>query len=129
MSPRREAAKGKPLAPDLLPLPPGDWYAAERVELSNEHTGYVLYDAVGAAWLMIVERKTKRVSEHRMIAAFEKLEGAYEKTTQSRLVPVKDGWELVTSVFLHDLEMDAPGAPNTTGTRTTTLRFSSGMFR
>lgn len=122
-SPRREKPVGTSRA-----LFDGEWYPAERIALSNEHTGYVVYDKAGAASLVIVETKTKRVTERRRLAAFERLEGAYEKTTQSRLAPTHDGWELTITVFLRDFELPAPGAPNTSGTTTTVHRFSRGVF-
>jgi hypothetical protein len=65
------------------------------------------------------------------LAAFERLEGAYEKTTNSWLQQRKGSWELVTSTFLRDFEFEDPGVSGTkniTGQTSSVHVFKQGKF-
>ncbi len=129
-TPRRDPPTGRPLPPEAFGLPAGEWHPIQRLELSKHHTAYALSDRNGTTWLVTVENETRKISNRRQVARIERLAGAYEKTTSSRLVPVKSGWDLTVTVFLHDFELDdsASGSRNITGAETTVWRWRDGKW-
>ena len=120
--------KGEPSA---VELPNGPWFLSTRVELSTQHEGLVVFDAKGTAHLVVREKKDGRVTDDVLVAGIERLEGAYEKTTNGWLMKKGKTWELVSSEFLLDFEFedpDVPGTKNLTGTKSIVRTFKNGKF-
>jgi hypothetical protein len=120
--------KGDPIS---VELPNGPWFLSTRLELSAQHEGLVVFDAEGTAQLVVREKKGGKVTDEVLIAGVERLEGAYEKTTNGWLSKKGKGWELVTSEFLRDFELEDPNVPgtqNTTGTKSVVRTFKNGKF-
>lgn len=126
--PSANTAKGKAL--EKWPLVDGPWYPQVRVQLSAKHVGYVVFNAAGKVHL-VVRTADGAVVQDVLLAAFERLEGAYEKTTNSWLIKRKGAWELITSTFLRDFEFEDPSVPgtkNVTGTKSSVFAFKNGTF-
>lgn len=122
------AVKGEPVQ---VALPNGPWFLSARLDLSAEHEALVVFDAEGTAHLLVREKKSQKVTDDVLVAGFDKLEGAYEKTTNGWLIRKGKGWELVTSEFLRDFEFedpDVPGTKNLTGTKSMVRTFKKGKF-
>ena len=120
--------KGEPVT---VELPNGPWFQSARLELSAQHEGLVLFDAAGTAHLVVREKKGGQVTDDVLVAGVERLEGAYEKTTNGWLNKKGKSWELVTSEFLRDFELEDPNVPgtqNTTGTKSVVRAFKNGKF-
>jgi hypothetical protein len=112
-------------------LPNGPWFLSTRVDLSAAHEGLVVCDAEGTAHLVVREKKTRRVTDDVLVAGLERLEHAYERTTNGWLLRKGAGWELVTSEFLLDFELEDPSIPGTqniTGTKSVVRAFKKGKF-
>ncbi len=114
-------AEGKPLEAKWLPEG-GPWYAGPQLKLSKEHMGFVVFNAAHQAHLVVVAGTTSTQSV--LVATYEKLDGAYEKTTNSWLREVPGSWELVTSTFLLDFEMEQ----NITGQTSSVSLFKKSKF-
>jgi hypothetical protein len=120
--------KGEPIA---VELPNGPWFLSTRVALSGQHEGLVVFDAEGTAHLVVREAKGGNVLDDVLVAGVERLEGAYEKTTNGWLTQKGKSWELITSEFLRDFELedpDVPGTKNITGTKSIVRAFKNGKF-
>lgn len=120
-------AHGKPL--DEKQFPGGPWFPGKELKLSNDCTGHVVFDAKQAVQLFVVCKKV--VTQSLPLAGFTRLEGAYEKTTNSWLTQRDGTWELVTSTFLRDFEFEDPSVPGTkniTGQNSTVHVFKQGKF-
>lgn len=120
--------KGEPIA---IELPNGPWFLSTRVELSSQHEGLVVFDAEGTAHLVVRETKGGKVTDDVHVSGVERLEGAYEKTTNGWLTKKGKSWELVTSEFLRDFELEdpeVPGTKNVTGTKSIVRSFKNGKF-
>lgn len=121
--PSRFPTQGPPL--DEQQFPGGPWFPALRLKLSDDCTGLVM----GAEQrVQLVVRCNGSVTQTVPLASFTRLESAYEKTTNSWLRAHDGTWELVTSTFLRDFELDAPGAPNITGQTSSVSTFKKGTF-
>ena len=115
--------EGKPLEAKWLPEG-GPWYAGPRLKLSPEHEGFVIFDAAQQVHLVVVHTKSHQPTQSVLVATREKLEGAYEKTTNSWLRETPGGWELVTSTLLLDFEMEQ----NISGQTSSVSVFKKGKF-
>ena len=113
--------EGKPLQENWLPEG-GPWYAGLKLKLSADQTGHVVFNAAHEVHLVIVTGSA--ASQTILVATHARLEGAYEKTTNSWLREVPGGWELVTSTFLQDFEM----AQNISGQTSSVSLFKKGKF-
>lgn len=120
---------GAPLDPKLFP--DGPWFAGISVKLSEDFTGYVVFNTASVLELFVYDRKSKKMSERLPLASFKTLTGAYEKTTNSWLIPRDGTWDVVTSTFLLDFEFEDPSVPGTkniTGQESSVHTFKKGTF-
>ena len=113
--------EGKPLDTKWLPEG-GPWYAGPTLKLSPDHVGHVIFNAASEVQLVIVNGTT--TTQSILVATHARLEGAYEKTTNSWLREIPGGWALVTSTFLEDFEQDQ----NITGQTSSVSQFKKGKF-
>lgn len=114
--------EGKPLQEKWLPEG-GPWYPGPKLQLSAEHTGHVVFNGAREVHLVVVD-KSGLATQSVLVATFERLEGACEKTTNSWLRETPKGWELITSTFLLDYEM----AQNISGQSASVSLFKKGKF-
>ncbi len=112
---------GTPLDASWLPEG-GPWYAGPTLKLSPAHTGHIVFNAANEVHLVIVSGNA--ATQTILVATHARLEGAYEKTTNSWLREVPGGWELVTSTFLQDFEM----AQNISGQTSSVSLYKKGKF-
>ena len=123
------AVPGKQLDDKLFPN--GPWYPGARLPLSADCTGYIVFNAAHELQLFVYDRQRKQMTDSRRLAGFKSLSGAYEKTTNSWLLKVDGEWQLVTSTFLLDFELEDPSVPNTknvTGQDSSVHIFKQGRF-
>ncbi|MFT3711247.1 MAG: hypothetical protein QM817_26755 [Archangium sp.] len=96
----------------LLQLGDGEWSGLARVKLGKELVGYVAAKN-SETRLVVFDSAKKRVTDSQVVAAFSKLEGAYEKGTSSDLVVGAKKITLTVKSFLRDFEFEDPSVPGT----------------
>lgn len=114
----------------LLQLGDGEWSGVAHVKLGKTLIGYVATKNAETR-LIVFDTDTRRVTDSQVVAAYSKLEGAYEKSTSSQLSIGAKKTVLTVKNFLRDFEFEDPNIPGTkniSGGETRVLVLRASVF-